>query len=395
VIPRQIETKLLALARTFPAVTVTGPRQSGKTTLCRACFPDKPYVSLERPDVRDLALSDPVGFLAGYPEGAVFDEVQHVPLLPSYLQGMIDDRPEPGRFILTGSQHFGLLRSVSQSLAGRTGLLQLLPLSLDEVRRFPSAPTSLLETLFAGGYPAIPERGVAPGDWHAAYVGTYVERDVRAVLGVQDLGTFRSFTRLCAGRTGQLLNVASLAADAGIAHGTAKAWLGVLEASFLLMRLPAWHRNLGKRLVKAPKLHFVDSGLCCWLLGIRAPDQLATHPLRGSVFESWVAMEIVKQRYARGLPADLHHYRDRKGEELDLVLDRGDATVAVEVKAGATVFPDLFVPLERFAELVARAPDALPVERVLVHGGDDARVLRGGRAVPWGRVGELDWCGGA
>lgn len=390
-VPRNIESKLRALMATFPAVTVTGPRQSGKTTLCRGCFPDRPYVSLERPDLRAMAQDDPLGFLHDLRDGAILDEVQHVPELLSYLQVMIDERPEAGRFLLTGSQHFGVLRTVSQSLAGRSGLLTLLPLSVDEVARFPSAPDALLTTLWTGGYPAIHERGVGAPDWLAAYVGTYLERDVRDLLAVQDLGAFRRFVRLCAGRTGQLLNVASLASDAGVAHGTAAAWLGVLEASYVLVRLPAWHRNIGKRLVKAPKLHFVDSGLCCWLLGIASPQQLATHPLMGSIFESWVAMEGLKQRYARGLQADLYHYRDRKGEEVDLVLERGDVTVAIEVKAGQTLVPELARGLDRFERAVADAPLVRAVERVLVYGGETPRTFGGTRAVPWRDVSTAAW----
>lgn len=285
-IQRNLEPVLKRQAQQFPIVTVTGPRQSGKTTLCRAAFPDKPYVSLEPPDVRQFALDDPRGFLARYPTGAVIDEVQRAPALLSYLQADVDEHREPGRYILTGSANLNLLHSVSQSLAGRTALLTLLPLTLDEVRRFDVNPQDLDDTLWRGCSPAVFDRRLDPHDWYPSYVATYIERDVRSLLNVGDLGAFQRFVGLCAGRTSQLLNLSSLGADTGVRHATAGAWLSVLEASYLAWRLQPLHANVTSRLVKTPKLHMVDSGLVCYLIGIRTAEQLRQHPLRGFIFES-------------------------------------------------------------------------------------------------------------
>jgi predicted AAA+ superfamily ATPase len=312
VILRTLEPKLLAPARN-PIVTVTGPRQAGKTTLCRAAFPEKPYVSLEAPDTREYAIHDPRGFLADHAAGAIIDEVQRAPDLLSYLQGEVDARPAGGRFVLIGSANLALLASVTQSLAGRTAVLHLLPLGGEDLRRAPTRPSGLWETLFTGGYPAILDRGLDPHDWFSSYVGTYVERDVRELLNVTDLLAFQTFLRLCAGRPAQLLDLSALAPDAGITHNTARAWPSVLEASFLAHRLPRWHANVTSRLVKTPKLHFYDSGVLCFLLGIRRAEQVREHPLRGAIFESWVVSEIVKARVHRGLPPALAFIAIGKG----------------------------------------------------------------------------------
>lgn len=353
----------------MPVVAVTGPRPSGKTTLCRACFPDHAYVSLEPLDVRSFATSDPRGFLAQYPGPAILDEVQRAPDLLTYLQEEVDRDPAPGRFILTGSQHFGLSAGVSQSLAGRVALLNLLPLSLEEVRRFPDPSGDLRTTVWTGGYPRIHDRRLPPTGWLADYATTYVQRDVQQVLRVTDLDAFTGFLRLTAGRTAQGQNLSALGADAGITHPTARAWLSVLEASFVVFRVPPWVRNVRKRTVKSPKLHFVDSGLACYLLGIRDSDQLRVHPLRGVVFESWVASEILKARLHRGSRPDLFHLRETRGVEVDLVVEAAGRAMAVDVKPGATVAPDFFRALEAFPEAVARTlPHLDPVCR-LVYGG--------------------------
>jgi len=392
VIRRVLLDRVLAAARRFPVVTITGPRQSGKTTLARSAFPAKPYANLELPDVREFAASDPRGFLAQFPKGALLDEVQRVPDLLSYLQALVDEGLPNGAFVLTGSQHYGLLERVSQSLAGRTAVLYLLPLGLEEVRRFPSAPTDLFRVLHAGGYPRIYDRRLPAGEWLAAYTETYVERDVRQVLRLGDLGAFQTFLRLCAGRVGQLLNLSALGADGGVSHATARAWLSVLEAGFLVFRLPPFHRNLGKRLTKSPKLYFYDSGLLCYLLGIRRAEDLRLHPLRGPVFESWVVSEILKARVHRGLPPDLSFYRDHKGTEVDLVLETGIRLVAVEIKSGQTVASDAFASLEAFAHGAARARLAPGrIESVLVYGGDEGQRRTNATVLPWSRIDAVDW----
>ena len=391
IIERALRPKLLALARKFPIVTVTGPRQSGKTTLCRATFPDRPYVSFEAPDVGEYARRDPRGLIADYREGAIFDEVQRAPAILSYLQGEVDENRTPGRFILTGSANFALLESVSQSLAGRTALLQLLPLTLAETRRFPGAAEDLFSVLWKGAYPALHERRLEPSDWFGAYVGTYVERDVRQIINITDLVAFQTFLRLAAGRTGQLLNASALGADVGITHNTARAWLSVLETSYLALRLPPYFANIGKRLVKTPKLHFYDSGLVCYLLGISEPAQLRQHPLRGAIFESWVISEIIKARANQGLPAQLFFYRDRRGLEVDAVVDRATELIAVEIKSGQTVADDFFTALQAFAEVIGARKSPPKVTRVVVYGGDRPQRRSTASVVPWGAIDQIDW----
>jgi predicted AAA+ superfamily ATPase len=391
VIERSLSPKLLALARKFPIVTVTGPRQSGKTTLCRAAFPDRPYVSFEAPDIGEYARRDPRGLIADYRDGAIFDEVQRAPAILSYLQGEVDEDRRVGRFILTGSANFALLESVSQSLAGRTALLQLLPLTLAETRRFPRASEDLWSVLWKGAYPALHDRSLEPNDWFGAYVGTYVERDVRRIINVTDLVAFQSFLRLAAGRTGQLLNASALGADAGITHNTARAWLSVLETSYLALRLPPYFANLGKRLVKTPKLHFYDSGLVCYLLGISHPAQLREHPLRGAIFESWVIAEIIKARANEGLPAQLFFYRDSRGLEVDAVVDRATELIAVESKSGQTVADDFFSALQAFGDAIRSRKSPPKVTPIVVYGGDRPQRRAEVKVVPWGSIDQLDW----
>ena len=390
-VPRTLQQTLLSLAGKYSIVTLTGPRQSGKTTLCRMAFPDKPYSSLEAPDVREHAQTDPRGYLAQFPDGAVLDEVQRLPDLLSYLQVEVDERPVAGRFVLSGSANLRLLQSVSQSLAGRTALLELLPMSRKELLGFQNTPGELFDAMVRGSYPALFDRELTPLQWYRDYVGTYVERDVRQILRVGDLRTFQTFLQLCAGRTGRLLNLSSLGADAGVTHATASAWLSVLEASYLVYRLPALHVNVNKRLVKSPKLHFYDSGLVCYLLGVYSSAQLRTHPLRGAVFESWVLGEILRARTHRGLPPRLLHYRDRKGGEVDGVLERGDARVAVEVKSGQTVGSDFFKGFAALEAKLGAEPHALPLEKVVVYGGDQRQNRTVATVLPWSEIHEYDW----
>jgi predicted AAA+ superfamily ATPase len=384
-IERRLTSTLLRLAGSFPVIVMTGPRQSGKTTLAKAIFADKPYVSLENPDELAFAVEDPKGFLRRFDSGAVFDEAQRWPELFSWLQGMVDENPAPGRFVITGSQQFGLLAGVSQSLAGRAGMTHLLPLSLAEIPGLTEPRFSLDNSMITGGYPALYSRQVAPEDWFASYVATYVERDVRQVLKIQDLSAFQRFLRLCAGRNGQLLNLSALAGEAGISHSTAHAWLSVLESSYLVHLLPPYYRNFGKRLVKSPKLYFLDVGLACWLLAIRSAETLALHPLRGALFESLVVSEFIKARYNKGVPADLYFWRDNNGVEADLVFETGTKLQPVEIKSGSTVTADYIKAGQRagrFANGDAEPP-------WLIYGGDESYERSGVKVIGWREVG--DW----
>lgn len=379
-VPRDLAGKLAQAALGFPAITLTGPRQSGKSTLCRGLFAQHPYVSLEAMDSRRFAQEDPRAFLAELPNGAVIDEVQRAPDLLSFLQAVIDEDPAPGRWVLTGSQNFALRNSVSQSLAGRSAVHHLLPLAHNEVLRFPRHPTTLEETLLTGGYPRILDRGLAPNDWLDAYVATYVERDVRSITNVGDLADFQRFVELCAGRTAQLLNYASLADDCGISQPTAKRWLSILEASYIVFRLPPYHPNARKRLVKMPKLHFHDTGLVCCLLGIRTPAELRSHPLRGAIFETWMASEIRKHRLNRGTVRGLYHLRTRDGAEADLVVERPAGLSLVEAKAGATPMPNLFDGSRRVQKLFEASTAC---DLTVVYGGEDAQARSVGKLIPW------------
>lgn len=368
-IKRDANRTLAALAALYPVVAMTGPRQSGKSTLARAAFPAKPYLSLEDLDVRDFADNDPRGFLAQFSDGAVLDEVQRCPALLSYLQGMVDANPRPGRFILTGSQQFGLLSGISQSLAGRVGLLQLLPFSLAELS-IAAAPTSLEELLFTGLYPPVHDRGLPPQVWYADYTATYVERDVRQMVNVRDISAFQRFLRMCASRTAQTVNLSALAADCGITHNTAAAWLSVLEASYLVFRLPPYFRNFGKRLVKTPKLYFYDAGLAAWLAGVRSVEELRHGPMRGALFETWAVGEVMKRINHRLLSVPAFHWRDNVGHEVDVLIERAGRLLPLECKAGATAAGDWFAPIERFLDLVGTESAGL------IYGGEE-RYRRG------------------
>jgi uncharacterized protein len=393
VLSRGLEAHLHRLAQHFPVLVVTGPRQSGKTTLCRAAFPDLPYVSLEPPDVRRRVLDDPRGFLREHAEGAILDEVQHAPELLSYIQVDVDARPGFGRYLLTGSQHFGLRQSVAQSLAGRAAMTELLPFSRGELRGGGMASDDLMRVLWTGSYPAIFRHKLPPGEWLASYVATYVERDVRQLLNVTDLLAFQTFLRLCAGRTGQLLNLSALGSDAGITHNTARSWLSVLEASYICFRLPPYYRKLSKRLVKTPKLHFYDSGLACYLLGIRSPDDLRHHPLRGAVFESWVLSEMVKAHLQAGEVPDITFFRDRHGLEADAFVRAGPRAILVEIKSGETVAQDAFAGLDAVGSALKESETALVMEKLVIHGGHDRWKQHETTSLPWGEIDRYDWLG--
>ncbi len=363
---RHAGAALRRLARHYPVLAITGPRQSGKTTLARATFPHKPYANLEEPDTRDFAERDPRGFLAQFAAGAVLDEAQRAPALFSYLQSIVDADRRPGRFVLTGSQQFGLFSGITQSLAGRVGLLHLLPLSLAELDRA-TRPGSIEQLLWHGLYPSVAAGGVPPGAWYADYMATYVERDVRQLVNVRDLGAFRRFVRMCAARTAQLVNLSSLAADCGVTHNTAKAWLSVLEASYVVRLVAPFHRNFGKRLIKAPKLFFLDMGLAASLIGIREARDLATHAMRGALFETWVVGEMLKHGCNRGEAPELHFWRDAAGHEVDLLVERAGGLRALEIKSGRTIAADWLDGLEHFTRVSGAA------QGMLIYGGDQTQ----------------------
>lgn len=381
-IKREAAVLAAQLAREFKVVAIIGPRQSGKTTLARAVFGEHPYVSLEDPDQRRFAEEDPRRFLALYPEGAIIDEAQRCPDLFSYLQAVVDAQSETGQFILTGSQHFGLMERISQSLAGRVGFVRLLPFSLVELGRGGWHPASIDALLYAGGYPPIYDTPAAPERWLNAYITTYVERDVRQLLNIQDLGAFQRFVALCAGHCGQLLNASRLGADIGVSHNTAKSWLDLLEASFIAFRLRPHHRNFRKRLVKSPKLYFYDTGLACRLLGIESAEHLASHPMRGALFENWVIVELLKSRGNRGKNDQLYFWRNHVGLEVDIIAEKGQQLLPIEIKAGATIASDWLQGIEKWAQLAGEAAG----DPWLVYGGDQRQSRRSVEVLPWRQI---------
>ena len=386
-IERDSGCTLKRLARGFPIVAITGPRQSGKTTLARATFPKKPYLSLEDPDMQMMAEDDPRGLLSEFPDGVVLDEVQRTPMLFSYLQSIVDEDMAPGKYVLTGSQQFDLLSGISQSLAGRVGLVQLLPFSISELKTAKRLYDNLSDLLFCGQYPPLYDRDLMPADWFAGYMTTYIERDLRQLINVKDLSVFQRFVKMCAARTGQLLNLSSLAADCGITHNTASSWISVLEASYIVFLLKPHYRNFNKRLVKTPKLYFCDTGFAAWLLGIRDPEQLSFHAQRGALFETLVATEFLKARFNQGMQSNLYFWRDSKGLEIDLVLEEGDLLKPVEIKSGQTYVPEFLTSLEKWRELSGR-PD-LPA--MLVYGGEKEMTTRKIKVLPWKKLSAKDY----
>jgi predicted AAA+ superfamily ATPase len=374
-IARTLTPKVIALAQKFQVITLTGPRQSGKTTLVRAAFPSLPYVSLEEPDIRQIALTDPRGFLANYPAGAILDEVQNTPDLFSYIQRIVDEN-RTVQFILTGSSNFLLMEKISQTLAGRTAVLHLLPFSCEEL---PPGAEPYESLVFKGQYPRIYDREIAPADFYPAYIQTYIERDVRLMKNIGDINAFVRFTQLCAGRVGQLLNFTGLASDAGISPNTAKAWLSILESSYILYRLQPFHRNFNKRLVKSPKLYFYDTGVACSLLGLRDESQVNLHYLKGALFENLIINEFVKRNFHRGEARQPYFWQDSQGKEIDCLLVDGEKIVPVEIKSGKTVSNSYFDNLKYWQQLTA-----LPENQgYVVYGGDQSMQTGAGELVSW------------
>ncbi len=378
---RVSKIKLKQLATKFRVIAVVGPRQSGKTTLCRQVFPRKPYVSLENPDVAEFATTDPNGFLKQFKNGAILDEIQKLPHLFSYIQQIVDENPKPGFFILSGSNNFLMQQSISQTLAGRVAYLQLLPCSLKELK-VAKLLHSLEHHIFNGSYPEPLYKKIDALDWYPNYVSTYVERDVRQIKNITDLSLFMKFLRLCAGRVGQLINLQSLGNDCGIDAKTVQAWLHILQASYIIYLLKPYYNNYNKRVIKAAKLYFYDTGVACSLLGIQNHNQVNSHALKGSLFENMVILDLLKQRLNNGLPDNLYYWRDKTGNELDVLLDNPTLT-AIEIKAGETISSDYQNALLYFKNLATNQH----IKTVLCYAGNNAQERSNGIIIkPWKKL---------
>jgi uncharacterized protein len=383
-ITRNAESILKKLAGQFKAIALTGPRQSGKSTLARTAFPEKKYISLENPDTRQSAISDIRGFLHNLPDGAIIDEAQRVPELFNYLQQVLDESNEKGKFILTGSYNFLMLENISQTIAGRIGYLELLPFCYSEIAAIPGQDLELDQMIFSGGYPAISFDHTDPAFWFPSYIRTYIERDVRQIKNITNLNMFQKLLYLCAGRTGQQLNLNNLAIECGVDHKTIGAWIGVLQASYVIYLLPPFHNNFSKRIIKSPKLYFYDTGLARALLGINSPGQLNPHASRGALFENYIINELMKARFNKGLRSNLYYWRDVSGHEIDVLADHGSFAVGVELKSGMTVVPDFFKGLNFWQSLTKYE------KNYLIYAGKETHERNGIEVVPWNKPGIFD-----
>jgi uncharacterized protein len=387
-IERTLKTKLKSLAHQFPAIAVLGPRQSGKTTLCQLTFPEYKYFSLEDLSIRSLIKEDPKAFLDRYNNepGIILDEVQHIPELFSYMQVYIDKYKKKGYFVVTGSQNFALNEAISQSLAGRIALLTLLPLSIAELKKADLLASNIDQALFKGNYPRIYADGAQPLDWYRSYIGTYIERDVRQIKNVGDLALFQKFVVLCAGRIGQVLNLTSLSNDVGLSLPTIKQWLSVLEASYIIFFLQPYAGNVGKRLIKSPKLYFYDTGLACNLLSITAADQLFNHYLRGNLFESYIIADLIKQKYNHGLHPAIYYWRDQSDYEIDCIMQKGQELIPIEIKVMQTFNPHLLDHLEKWNEIT----HTKPAHNILVYTGELSQDTKRGKLINWQKIDTIE-----
>lgn len=350
-INRDAQIKLIELSKSFKAIAVIGPRQAGKTTLVKTTFPNKTYYSLENLDTRNFAIEDPRGFLASMPNGAILDEVQRVPHLFSYLQEILDNRLEKGQFILTGSNNFLLQETISQSLAGRVAYLNLLPFTANELKSGNLLPQTDEEILFNGFYPPIYDQNINPTDWMPNYIKTYIERDVRQIKNITDLLVFEKFMRVLAGRTGQELNLSAICNEVDVNLKTIQSWIGILENSFIIYLLKPYHQNYNKTIVKRPKIYFYDTGLVCSFLRISNASQLENHPLKGAIFETMVVIELVKKFTNKGMTAPLFYWRDKTGHEIDVIIEKNEKLIPIEIKSGKTINTDFFKHLKYWNNL--------------------------------------------
>ncbi len=384
-IPRRIGEVAKHLFTKYPVISITGPRQSGKTTLIKHLFSHLPYISLEDPDESQFAINDPRGFLKRFPKGAVLDEVQRTPQLFSYIQTVVDSKGKNGQFVLSGSQNFLLLESISQSLAGRVAVLKLLPLSMSEMKKKNLVPNNYEDLIFTGFYPSIYANKISPDYFYPNYIQTYVERDVRSIKQIGDLNSFTKFMQLCAGRIGQLLNLTSLANDCGIAVNTAKSWISILESSYTIFLLQPHHKNFNKRLVKMPKLYFYDTGLASSLLRIEKTDQLTSHFMVGSLFENMIIVEMLKHRFNLGKQSNLFFWRDSKGKEIDCLVEEAGRLIPIEIKSGRTFNQDFLSNLKYWNGI----SDNPPENTFLVYGGEKDYPTSYGNVIGWRNVDEL------
>jgi len=385
-IKRTLERKLKQLINVFSIVSVTGPRQSGKTTLIKSVFPNLPYVSLENPDDRQFAQNDPRGFLDNYPSGAVFDDIQRTPDLFSYLQGIVDENKSI-KYILSGAQNFLLSERISQSLAGRVGIVKLMPFSMSELNDANLLSTDFKEVAYKGFYPIIFDHKIPPEDFYPNYVQTYVERDVRQLTQVGDLNVFSTFLKLCAGRVGQLLNMSELANDSGISVNTVKSWLTILESSYIVFRLYPHHKNFNKRLIKMPKLYFYDTGLLNYLLGIRLPSQIQIHFAKGAIFENLIVGEFIKKRFHQGKEPNLYFWRDHKGKEIDLIVEDGSSLIPIEIKSGSTKKGEYFKGMDYWNSLSENNPK----KSYVIYGGKENQIRSNGKLLSWKSIIDYDF----
>jgi len=370
-INRNSTQRLIYLSKTFRSVAVVGPRQSGKTTLCRAVFPEKAYVSLENPDVLEFASSDPRGFLSQFnnEKGAILDEIQKAPHLFSYLQQILDETKNKGLFILTGSNNFLLQGNITQTLSGRIAYLQLLPLSLEELKPDNFLKNSYAWHIFTGGYPEVISEEINPADWFPNYISTYIERDVRQLKNITNLSLFTKLLRMCAGRTGQILNMSSMANDCGIDQKTVASWLGILQSSYIIYLLKPYYNNFNKRIIKTPKLYFYDTGVVCSLLGIKRAEEITIHASKGALFENMVVSELLKERFNAGESDNLFYWRDKTGNEVDVLMENAGKLTAIELKAGETISSDYFKGLDYFSGLLD-----VDIEKFLIYGGSQTQI---------------------
>lgn len=379
-ISRVSSRKVLEMAKKFPVIKITGPRQSGKTTLCKSVFSQYAYVSLENPDTREFAQSDPKGFLDTYAGNLIIDEAQHVPELFSYIQGIVDEKKQTGQFILSGSQNFLLLEKISQSLAGRVYVFHLLPLSYAELKN--ENVKDLKDAIFYGGYPRLFDANIAPKDFFPSYIQTYLERDVRNMINLRDLNLFNAFLKLCAGRIGQLFNANSLSTEIGVDAKTIQNWISILEKSFVVFRLYPWHENFNKRVIKTPKLYFYDTGLACGLLGIKSVEELELHFAKGGLFENFIILEKMKLKLNMGEQADLFFWRDSHGNEIDVLETKGNTQVVTEIKSAKTLKNDFFKGLQWYEKIAKK----YSIKKQLVYGGDDNQKRTEAEVISWRNI---------